>query len=90
MLGMLGNPKKVASFIIASSPRKDSEGSSYREKDEIDKSSDDFDMIAEEMISRLEEKDPKGLASCLKSLFYNLESRIKGGESEMMDDEEEM
>lgn len=89
MLGMLGNPKKVASIIIASGPKKDSEGNGYREPKETDESMDDFGMIAEEMANCVENKDKEGLASCFKSLLYSLESKMKSGESEEYSDESE-
>ncbi len=88
MLGMLGNPKKVASIIIASGS-KDEAGNRYKEVSGEQKSEDDFDMIAEEMASCIENKDKAGLASCLKSFLYSLESRLgKGEESESEDSEE--
>lgn len=89
MLGMLGNPKKVASIIIASGSRKDDEGNNYKELEGVDKSTDDFDMIAEEMATCIENKDKSGLASCLKSLLYSLESKLSKGESEEVEEESE-
>lgn len=89
MLGMLGNPKKVASIIIASGPKKDEEGNSYRGPKEVDESMDDFDMIAEEMATCIENKDKAGLASCFKSLLYGLESKMKSGESEEYSEDSE-
>lgn len=89
MLGMLGNPKKVASIIIASGSKKDDEGNGYRERKEVDESTDDFDMIAEEMANCMENKDKAGLASCFKSLLYSLESKMKTGETEEAPESEE-
>ena len=81
MLGMLGNPKKIASIIIAGTPRKDEGGNTYSEKKPVDESMDDFDMIAEEMASCMQNKDKAGLASCFKSLLYSLESKIRSEEN---------
>lgn len=82
MLGMLGDPKKVASIIISKGPREDKEGNYEKEVGEVDKSDDDFGMIAEEMVSCMENKDREGLKSCFKSLMYSLESKINDENSE--------
>ena len=47
-----------------------------------------IDMLADEMINCMENKDSGGLSSCLKSLFLNIESRLKK-EEEMPEMEEE-
>lgn len=92
MLGMLGNPKKVASLIIAGMS-KDGAGNdkSYSKKvNGTEKSSEDFTMIADDMVNCIENKDREGLASCIKSLLSALESRLanKGEEDNMMEDED--
>lgn len=93
---MLGNPKKVASLIIAgiSKDKEGKPGESYNKKLEgTEKSDEDFGLVADEMINALQDGDKERLASCLKSLFYNMESRMmnKGEESgpSMMEEEEE-
>lgn len=72
MLGMLGQPKKVASIIISSMAKKTPEGNYEKEKPEVDESDDELTMLAEEILSRIKNDDAKGLASCLKTLTYKL------------------
>lgn len=91
MLGMMGNPKKVATLIIAGMS-KDKDGKDkgeYNKKLEgTEKSDDDFSTIADEMMNALQEGDKSRLASCLKSMFYNMESRLENKGEEVSPEEE--
>ncbi len=88
MLGMFKDPKKVSAIIISRMGKGEKPESYERENGNAEKSDTDFDMLADEMINCMENKDSGGLSSCLKSLFLNIESRLKK-EEEMPEMEEE-
>jgi hypothetical protein len=88
MLGMFKDPKKVSAIIISRMGKSEKPESYERENGNAEKSETDFDMLADQMINCMENKDSGGLSACFKSLFLNIESRLKEKE-EMPETEEE-